>query len=335
MTGAFESRVVRVTDESGVGEARRTARRVARELGLGTVETEQAAIVAAEASRNAVLHGRGGVVLVTGDAAGAALDLLALDRGPGIPDLARAMQDGFSTGGTAGQGLGAIARLASAFDVYTAQDAGTALFARVGPATRAGHAEVGAVCVALPSEPVCGDGWAVIEQAPGRPVMLVVDGLGHGRLAAEASLAAVAAFRKSAGQPAPDVLAMVHAALRPTRGAAVAIAEAIDGGDGDGVRYAGIGNISGAVLGAPRMRKMVSLPGIAGHEARTIRVFDYPWEPGALLVMHSDGLASHWDLADYPGLAQRHPALVAGVLFRDFARGRDDVTVVVVRRGDR
>jgi anti-sigma regulatory factor (Ser/Thr protein kinase) len=333
MTAGADSCVVRLTDESGVGEARRAARRAAQELGLGQVEAEQAAIVAAEASRNVILHARRGLLLATAASAGGALDILALDQGPGIPDVQRALQDGFSTVGTAGQGLGAIARLASVFDLYSLPGRGSALFARVGAPGAGVHAEAGAVCAAVSPEPVCGDAWAILERPSGRAVVLVADGLGHGRLAAEAAHAAVSVFRRSQDPTLPGVLEAVHAALRPTRGAAVAVAEAID--PADGVRYAGIGNISGVVLGSPQVKKMVSLPGIAGHEARKIRAFDYPWAPGGLLVMHSDGVASHWDLADYPGLVQRHPALVAGVLFRDFSRGRDDATVVVVRRGDR
>ena len=47
--------------------------------------------------------------------------------------------------------------------------------------------------------------------------------------------------------------------------------------------------------------------------------------------MHSDGLTTHWTLERLPGLAARHPSLIAGVLYRDFKRGRDDVTVVVAR----
>ena len=151
-----DSCVVRLTDESGVGEARRAARRAARELGLGPVETEEAAIVAAEASRNVVLHARGGLLLVTTAAAGGALDILALDRGPGIPDVRRAMEDGFSTIGTAGQGLGAIARLASAFDLYSTPGMGSALFARIGALGPGAHVEAGAVCAAVvpPSAPI-------------------------------------------------------------------------------------------------------------------------------------------------------------------------------------
>jgi hypothetical protein len=50
------------------------------------------------------------------------------------------------------------------------------------------------------------------------------------------------------------------------------------------------------------------------------------------LVLYSDGLTTHWDLNAYPGLISRHPSLIAGVLYRDFNRGNDDVSVVVVKQ---
>ncbi len=59
--------------------------------------------------------------------------------------------------------------------------------------------------------------------------------------------------------------------------------------------------------------------------------FGYAFPADALLVMHSDGLGSRWTLEAYPGLVRRHPALIAGILYRDFKRGRDDVSVVVAR----
>jgi anti-sigma regulatory factor (Ser/Thr protein kinase) len=328
MTAPAHSREVRVTDQSGVGEARRAARRSARELGLDDVATEQAAIVAVEASRNALLHGGGGSLLVSPTRDLDGLDLVALDRGPGIDDLRRALADGYSTGGTAGQGLGAISRLATRFDVYSAPGKGTALFARIGGAADAESLEVGSVCVPLATETECGDAWA-IAGPPGAPTLLVVDGLGHGHHAAEAAAEAVAAFRQHAALPVERLLEVIHGALRATRGAAIAVAQA---GAGAIVRYAGIGNISGVMHGSGHVRKMVSLPGTAGHEARTIRCFEYEWPADGLLVLHSDGVGSRWDLAEYPGLSTRHPALIAGVLHRDFSRGRDDATVVVVRR---
>ena len=68
-----------------------------------------------------------------------------------------------------------------------------------------------------------------------------------------------------------------------------------------------------------------------GHECRKIQTFSYPWSKGSVLVLYSDGLQTRWTLDRYPALRGRDPALLAAVLYRDFARGRDDVTVVVGR----
>jgi anti-sigma regulatory factor (Ser/Thr protein kinase) len=326
MSAPPDSIAIPLGDDSSVGEVRRAARALARSLGFGDVEVEEAAIVATEASRNAVLHGGGGEAILT-PGPGASLDVLALDRGRGIDDLARAMKDGYSSAGTAGHGLGAMSRMA-ALDVYSVPGHGTAVLARMGAPAPA-DVEVGAVCVAVPPERVSGDAWAV-EAAGGRTVVLVADGIGHGVRAAEAAHAAVAALRKHAQLPVDRLVERLHLELRPTRGAALAIAE-LDA-TGASVRYAGIGNISGVLQGSTKTRRMVSLPGTAGHEVRTLRGFDYDWPDDGALIMHSDGIATHWDLGSYPGLALHHPALVAGVLYRDFARRRDDATVVVVRR---
>jgi stage II sporulation SpoE-like protein len=123
-------------------------------------------------------------------------------------------------------------------------------------------------------------------------------------------------------------VAAIHAGLRATRGAAVAVTS-IDLARGR-VRFSGLGNIGAAVLAGGRIRHLVSHNGTAGHHGRKIEEYTYPWQPGALLVQHTDGLASHWTLESYPGLSGRHPSLVAGVLYRDFKRGRDDVAVLVV-----
>jgi hypothetical protein len=98
------------------------------------------------------------------------------------------------------------------------------------------------------------------------------------------------------------------------------------------VAFAGLGNIGAAVVGPGKARQLVSLNGTAGHSLHRITEFTYPWTAGAVLVMHTDGLGSRWDLGRYPGLIARDPAVVAGVLFRDFNRGRDDATVVAVRQ---
>jgi len=215
---------------------------------------------------------------------------------------------------------------------------GTALLARLGakrePAEpRARALETGVVCLPSAGEEICGDAW-VMDQRAGGAVVLVADGLGHGQPAAEAALEAVRVYQENPGLGPAEIMEAAHAALRHTRGAAVAVAE-LDT-PRQLVRFAGVGNISGAILFSGGSRHMVSHNGTVGHEVHKIQQFTYPLSPEAdgcapLLVMHSDGLATRWSLDRYPGLAARHPGLIAGVLYRDYARGRDDLTVVAMR----
>jgi hypothetical protein len=121
----------------------------------------------------------------------------------------------------------------------------------------------------------------------------------------------------------------MHRALMPTRGAAIAVAR-IDF-VARSVRYVGVGNISGVLISEGTARHMVSNNGTAGHVAPRIREFTYDFKGDPLIIMHSDGLSPKWDLAAYPGLATQHPSLIAGVLLRDFRRGRDDASVVALR----
>jgi anti-sigma regulatory factor (Ser/Thr protein kinase) len=326
----METLVVRLEDESGVGEARRASRRLAGHAGLPEATAERVAIVVTEAAGNAVRHGRGGFVamrLVEGPPAG--VEILAVDRGEGIRDVGAAMRDGHSSAGTAGHGLGAIRRLSSTFELWSAAGRGTVLFAAVRDAVpQPPVVEAGALCVAHPGEPVSGDAWVVTTGA-GRTVLAVADGLGHGVLAQEAAHAGIEVVRHHAALAPAEIVTRAHDALRATRGAALAVLDVA--GDG-AVRFAGIGNISAALVAHDGVRRLVSMPGTLGHQIRKVQEFTYVWPEGALLVMHSDGLATHWDLGAYPGLASRAPALVAAVLLRDFDRGRDDVTVLAARR---
>lgn len=320
-----------VDDHSRPGEVRRAAVALAADLDLADDARGRLALVATEAATNLVKHATGGEIVLRSlaPAEGTGVEVLALDRGPGIADLGRCLRDGFSTAGTAGTGLGALGRLADLFDITSTPALGTAVVARVrtAPGTAPG-VEVGAVCLPVAGEEACGDGWAV-EAAPGRTAVLVVDGLGHGPSAAVAAREAVRVFRRAAGAEPADVIHALHAALRPTRGAAAAVA-VIDHAAGR-LRYAGVGNVAGVVIGPPGRTGLVSHGGTLGHAVSKVQPFEYLWPADGLLVMYSDGLASQWDLARYPGLAARHPALVAGVLYRDGRRGRDDVTVLAVR----
>ena len=322
-----------VTDASQVADARRRANAVALGLGFDAAKAGNVAIVATELATNLLKHGGGGELLIQRREHGnsAQIELVALDRGPGIVDLGRALADGHSTAGSPGNGLGAIARLSTEMEVYAPADRGTAVLARLGAADpQAPHRRVvvGGVAVPMPGEAVCGDAWC-LERTAGGAVLMVADGLGHGPVASTASRAAVAAFQASDPTGIERTVGDIHAALRRTRGAAVALARVSI--DEAAVRFCGIGNIAGLIASHGYEKRMVSMNGTAGANARTIKGFSYDLPADGAVVLASDGLATGLSLAGHPGLLARDPTLIAAVLYRDFGRGRDDATAVVVK----
>jgi anti-sigma regulatory factor (Ser/Thr protein kinase)/serine/threonine protein phosphatase PrpC len=329
--------IVAVTETSQVAEARRAAASLARRQNWDESSEGKLSIAVTEAATNLVKHGRDGEIhiqlLREGEDPG--IELLALDRGPGMSHVDECLADGYSTQGTAGGGLGAIRRMADAFDLYSQPGKGTVLMARFyrqktgpGQLRTAPRAIIGAVQVPIRGETVSGDNWGSREQ-DGRTIILVADGLGHGPEAAEASQEAVAVLSRTDQTAPAAVLERVHHALRATRGAAVAVAS-IDPAVGQ-VRFAGVGNISAMILTADRVQNLVSYNGTAGHSVRKIQEFTYPWTSNEVLLMHSDGLTTSWRLDAYPGILQHHPTLLAALLYRDANRGRDDALAVVAR----
>ncbi|MHB1225287.1 MAG: ATP-binding protein, partial [Gemmatimonadaceae bacterium] len=119
--GGPAAAVFRVDDSSKVGEVRRAADGLAVAARLSETERGTLAIVVTEATSNVARHAPGGRILLraVGEPGAAGVELLALDSGPGITNVGRAMEDGFSSAGTAGRGLGAIRRMAADFDLYS------------------------------------------------------------------------------------------------------------------------------------------------------------------------------------------------------------------------
>jgi serine/threonine protein phosphatase PrpC len=239
------------------------------------------------------------------------------------------MSDGYSTAGTMGGGLGAMKRMAGVLEIFSGRG-GTIVFVQVGNAASLGALQVAGLAVPYPGERLCGDAW-ICDCGPERTVLLLVDGLGHGWEASEAAQEAVATFRKRLQSQPGEILTYIHEALKKTRGAVAAIAE-IRPREGTLV-YAGVGNISAVVLSRGTSRSLVSHNGTLGVATSRVQEFKSEWPADGVLVIHSDGLHSRWDLsaASYAGLLARHPALIGGALLRDFRRERDDASVIVVK----
>src|ERR1051326_1264454 len=187
-----------IGDQSGVGEARRMAIALATDSGFNATDTGRVAIAVSEAAANVLKHANGGEILLRPIERG--IELLAIDKGPGITHLEKALKGGSSTAGTAGIGLGAIARMASLFEVYTGPGMGTGLVAHFYPSDRRDQGtpqpgnhqprlQVGMAQSPYPGEESCGDAWAMAGNS-----LFIADGLGHGIQAANAAAVAVEAF---------------------------------------------------------------------------------------------------------------------------------------------
>src|SRR5581483_10907202 len=116
-----------VDDQSRVAEIRRAAERIAHEEELDDQLTANTSLVATEICTNLLKHAQRGEIFLSAlsDHAEAGVEILAVDRGPGISDLATCLADGYSSTNTSGTGLGAITRRSSEFDAYSEPGRGT------------------------------------------------------------------------------------------------------------------------------------------------------------------------------------------------------------------
>jgi anti-sigma regulatory factor (Ser/Thr protein kinase) len=324
----------RIDSDSAVGSVRRAGIRLANTLGFPEQRAAEVGIVASEIASNVRRHGeRGGVALRTvlrSESAG--VEIIGIDRGPGMADVRVSSRDGHSTRGTLGVGLGAIQRLSTSFDVSSHPGVGTVVVAMLwsDKGVRTHDAlDVAALTRPLDGEEVCGDAVAA-RQLDGHLVATVADGLGHGPMAAAASTEAVRVFHETASSDPAVLLRAMHDRLTHTRGAAIAVAS-IDP-EFQRMRFAGVGNIGAFLDDGEQRRSALSQPGITGHRMGQPRIVDFRLTERTVIVMHSDGIREGFNLGTLPGLVTRPAAVIAATVLRDAGSRPDDAAVLVARR---
>ncbi len=377
-----------LTDEASVGAARRGVHAYAAGLGFDTRARAELDIVVQEIGTNAIVHARAsqgtpcalhwtlpGVTPSSPDRPAASppasfhfsaderehcapdvrcgIELFYVDKGPGIYDLDRALDDNTSFGGGLGAGLGAIRRLTDEFYIYSTvrytqrvtlstahrSTHGTSILCRkwidaeprrTRPMRAAdAHADfAGAWSRPHPGETENGDAY-YIRHDGSRTLVAVVDGLGHGAGAAAAARVALDVLGEWTDEPLDALVLTAHDALRATRGAVMGVA-LIDRAK-NRMQFAGVGNISTRVYNSPQPIHPISINGTLGARLVKVPVWTYSWMEGTILIMSSDGVSASWDINDYPSLLEQHPQIISGVLMRDYERISDDATVVVIR----
>jgi anti-sigma regulatory factor (Ser/Thr protein kinase) len=322
-----------IADSAAVGAVRRAVGGYADRLRADTVFAAIAAQTATELATNLLRHASPGGWILARPLPPAGVEILAVDRGPGIRDVAAAVAGRAPAPKGLGCGLAAVRRASSYFDVFTRPGLGTVVLAVV----QAGPADASRMPgpprhwagVSIGIEESCGDGWAVVEET-GALTVAVVDGLGHG---VHASIATDAAISALADNPADltGYLAHANATMRHTRGAALAVCR-LEPDHGE-LRCLSVGNVSARLLHHGGQHSIVAFNGTVGmREAPpSTKVMHHPWPAGATLVLWTDGLASYIDLVADAELFTHDPAVAAAALHRDYGRGRDDATVVIVR----
>lgn len=324
----------RIDSDSAVGSVRRAGAQLANQLGFTEERAAEVGIVASEITSNVWRHGEDGSVAVrTVLRSGVAgVEVIGIDRGPGMADVRLSGTDGHSTRGTLGIGLGAIQRLSSSFEMGTQPGGGTIVVSTLWPSgvtPSDDECDVAALTRPIHGEEVCGDAVAALRH-DGHLVTVVADGLGHGPMAAAASSEAVRAFHDTPSADPAALLHAMHSRLTHTRGAAVAVAS-IDP-QFRRLRFAGIGNIGAFLDDGEQRRSALSQPGIVGHRTTRARTVDFDLTDHSVLVMHSDGIREGFNLRSLPGLVARSAVLIAATVLRDAGGRPDDAAVLVARR---
>ncbi len=321
-------------DRSYQAVVRAELRRLAESAGFKGHRLGEIEIIIAEITSNLVKHaGKGGLILgrkMIGVNAG--IEFIAIDEGPGMRQSSKMMEDGRSTSKTLGHGLGAIRRLSNEFDLYSMHGWGTIVFSRnyldKNSASKPGSFVINAICVSKKGHFLCGDAWSLRIQN-NKIKVAMIDGLGHGAQAhTAASLAVQSLLGYSTLQPDEELRAL-HLDMRKTRGAVITVVH-LDRQNHQLI-YSGVGNIAMKIIAPGIAKGCFSYNGIVGHiMPASLNNHTFTWnEKTDILIMHSDGLTTRWDVPKYPGILQHHPMILAAAIYKDADRGNDDSTIII------
>jgi anti-sigma regulatory factor (Ser/Thr protein kinase) len=319
--------------------AQRCAQRMAVAIGFPDVASEEIALVVAELASNLIKHAKCGTVSIRpiceGDRIGIAI--VACDEGPGISDPEQAFTDGFSTTGSLGYGLGTVNRLMDDVEIRSAKGLGTRVLCRrwireqfeESVSASPSRWDVSVFTRARGQAPENGDAF-VVRQRNGHLLAGLIDGLGHGPLAQKAAIAAQHYVHAHDCQPLDKIFAGASRACRATRGVVMALARFPTR---ERIQFASIGNIEVRAWSGSERLPFTLKRGILGVQDTSARVQEFPWQTSWLLVLHTDGLRTHWQWADFPGIERQPAQVVAATLMRTLANHHDDATVMAIRDG--
>ena len=325
---------------SDVPVAGRAAVEHARSAGFDQTVAAELRLVATELAANIVQHaGRGEIRLaILEDGGRTGLEIRSNDHGPGIGDVGQALTDGYSTNNSLGCGLGAADRLSDELTIHSprASGTGTTIVCRRWvmdtPRLEQTGLDIAAATRHHPGMDVNGDAY-VIAHWPTGALAGVIDGVGHGRPAAQASKNARCYIQQNCKRSVQDLFRGVAHCCRATRGVVMALVK-FDWSSGK-MTVGSVGNVEVRCKGWREKPRLALRRGILGARAPEPMVTEHEWNPGAVVVLHSDGIRANWSWQEFPEMERQPACRTARDMLAELIGTRDDATVLVVKGGNR
>ncbi len=306
---------------------------------------KEAALAAAALANNLLQHAiPGGMILIRHRCLGRGMEVISVDRGPGIPESLHQAVAGTAIAARAGRlsdafaprrvgtGLPLVRSLASEFELFSQPGIGSVIYAGFGAPSSClptwSPLRIAGISVGL-SDEGCGDGWGAAYHDP-HLTALLVDGSGHGPKAAQAAEAAIAILGDAHDIPVNAYFSRANTAMRHTRGGGASLCRINP--HTKQLRFCGSGNVGGRVYRSTESAPLTPRPGTLGISMKfpETHVSEHAWEPGATLILHTDGIR----MRDHPyrkWTRRLRPEILAALIFRDFAAENDDAGVIVVQ----
>lgn len=332
-----------ISNDTDVGTARRAIRVLTSRIGFSEVETEEIALVVTELGKNLVKHAQDGVMVARSleRSPGDGIEIVTMDQGPGIAQAEQMIIDGNTSKDSLGYGLGTVDRLMDELTLgpRTDHQQGSMIRCRRRLKDLQGtnlniNLDAGAAARCHPGSRLNGDAW-IIKKWQNNLLVGVIDGLGHGPHAHKAAQTARQVMSRHYDCPLPDLFKRVERACRKTRGVVMALAKIqADKGTEEltgGMQFASIGNISSRLWKRAGGMNFHVTRGIVGANAPAPKVSIHDVSPSDVLVLHSDGVSTHWRWEMIRPHFNKTATDLAAWMLRRLGKNSDDAVVLVVK----
>lgn len=324
----------KIDDRSLIAFIKREIHNLALEIGFTPHRAAETDIIVAELTSNLIKYANGGELLYRAhlEEDQKQIEIYCLDNGMGFENVAKIMNDGYSSSNTLGHGLGSIKRLSNDFQIYSMRNWGCVQYVKICekpdfkfPLLKTGL-NYATIAVNYPGEKLCGDGYYIKHSSKGFQIF-VGDGLGHGEAANDAAQLAIKVFRQTTEWDPAEILREIHSKVKKTRGLVATIAS-VDY-KSEVWTLCGIGNINTRIYNGLENKTYTPYNGIIGHNIpRTLNNTIVPYKKHQIIIMHSDGLRTRWNLNDMTSIFKHNPGIIAASLLKENIRGTDDATIL-------